>query len=87
VSNGSEQNLSPVELDMSSKQRIIIALAVLCAALTVLLGFLVSIVICQWLQHDGDGGDVSTDTNKARPDLVGSSYNYHDHAHHQAIKL
>jgi len=87
MNNGSEENVNPVSLNESSKQRIIIALAVLCAALAVLLGFLVSIVVCQWWQHDRDDGDLRNETNKARPDLVGSSYNYHDHAYRQAIKL
>jgi len=87
TNNGSEQNVNHVNLNESSKQRIIIALAVLCAALAVLLGFLASIVVCQWWQHDRDAGDLGNETNKARPDLVGSSYNYHDHAYRQAIKL
>jgi hypothetical protein len=87
MKNGSEQNVKQINLNESSKQRIIIALAVLCAALAVILGFLVSIVVCQWWQHDRDEGDLENETSKARPDLVGSSYNYHDHAYRQAIKL
>jgi hypothetical protein len=71
----------------SSKQRIIIALAVLCAALAVLLGFLVSIVVCQWWQHDRDNEDLENETSKARPDLVGSSHNYYDQTYRQGIKL
>jgi hypothetical protein len=87
ISNGSEQNTNQVNSNESSKQRIIIALAVLCAALAVLLGFLVSLVVCQWLQHDKDEDDLPNETNIARPDLVGSSYNYHDQAYRQTIKL
>jgi hypothetical protein len=84
ITNGSEHQVISNE---SSKQRIIIALAVLCAALAVLLGFLVSIVVCQWWQHDHDDGDLENETNKARPDLVGSSHNYYDQTYRQAIKL
>lgn len=87
VGNTSEQNVYPIISNESSKQRIIIALAVLCAALAVLLGFLVSIVVCQWWQHDMNEGDLENETNKARPDLVGSSYNYHNQAYRQAVKL
>jgi hypothetical protein len=43
--------------------------------------------VCQWLQHDKDEDDLSNETNKARPDLAGSSYNYHDQAYRQTIKL
>ncbi len=84
MTNGSEHQVISNE---SSKQRIIIALAVLCAALAVLLGFLISIVVCQWWQHDRDNGDLENETNKARPDLVGSSHNYYDQTYRQAIKL
>lgn len=87
ISNGSEQYINQVNLNDSSKQRIIIALAVLCAALAVLLGFLVSIIVCQWWQHDNDDSDLENEISKTRPDLVGSSYNYHDHTYRQAIKL
>jgi cytoskeletal protein RodZ len=87
MSNESKQNVNQVNSSEPSKQRIIIALAVLCAALAVLLGFLVSIVVCQWWQHDKDDGDAENETSKARPDLVGPSYNYHDQAYRQAIKL
>ncbi len=87
MNNGSEQDINLVHLNESSKQRIIIALAVLCAALAVILGFLVSIVVCQWLQHDRDRDDVAEGRSKTRPDFVGSSYNYQDHAYRQAIKL
>ena len=87
INNGSEQNTNQVNSNESSKQRIIIALAVLCAALAVLLGFLVSLVVCQWLQHDKDDDDLPNETSKARPDLGSSSYNYHDQAYRQTIKL
>ena len=87
IGNTSEQNVNPIISNESSKQRIIIALAVLCAALAVLLGFLISIVVCQWWQHDTNEGDLENETNKSRPDLVGSSYNYHNQAYRQTVKL
>ena len=77
TNNGSDQ----IHSNDSSKQRIIIALAVLCAALAVLLGFLVSIIVCQWWQHDKDEGEFDNEINKTRSD------NYHDPAYRQAIKL
>lgn len=64
------------------KQRIIIALAVLCAALAVLLGFLVYIVVCQWWQHDKDKDLNNNEPNKIQSDFVSPSYNSH-----QTIKL
>ena len=85
-----EQDLAGTAFNESSKQRIIIALAVLSAALTVLLGFLVSIVVCQWIQHDGGGDDdgpLSNGTGQTRADLMGPSYNSHDRAYRQTVKL
>ena len=64
INNGSEQNARQVISNESSKQRIIVALAVLCAALAVLLGFLVSVVVCQWWQHDQVEGDLENETSK-----------------------
>lgn len=52
ANNGSELGTHQVDINEPSKQRVIVALAVLCAALAVLLGFLISIVVCQWLPRD-----------------------------------
>ena len=82
----SEQNLTGTEFNESSKQRIIIALAVLSAALTVLLGFLVSIVVCQWFQHGGDE-PLSNGISQTRADLMGPAYYSHDRAYRQTVKL
>lgn len=87
INNSSEQNSYPIASNESSKQRIIIALAVLCAALAVLLGFLISIVVCQWWQHDKAEGDLEDVASKARPDLASSSYNYRNQVYRQAVKL
>ncbi|CAF0963359.1 unnamed protein product [Rotaria sp. Silwood1] len=87
IDNGSQQNYNQIYLSESSKQRIIIALAVLCVALVVLLGFLFSIIVCQWLQHDRGEDDLSNETSKAQTNLVDSSYNYHNQAYRQTIKL
>ena len=87
LKNGSDGNVSQITVNGSSKQRIIIALAVLCAALTVLLGFFVSIVVCRWIQQEKEGDSFSAGSNRPRPDLAGSSYNYRDHAYQQTVKL
>ncbi|CAF2496296.1 unnamed protein product [Rotaria sp. Silwood2] len=87
INNGSQQNVNLIYLNESSKQRIIIALAVLCAALVVLLGFLVSIIVCQWLQHDRDEDDSLNETSKAQTNLADPSYNYHNHIYRQTVKL
>ncbi|CAF1286273.1 unnamed protein product [Adineta steineri] len=88
VSNESEQNMNQIDLNISLKHRIIIALAVLCVALAVLLGLLISIVIYQWLQKKKkEKDDLMNGRSTARPDFVDSSYNYHDHTYQQAIKL
>lgn len=87
INSSSEQNMYSIASNESSKQRIIIALAVLCAALAVLLGFLISIVVCQWWQHDKADGDLEDVANKIRPDLASSSYNYHNQIYRQAVKL
>lgn len=86
--NGTDGNLSQITMNASSKQRIIIALAVLCAALTVLLGFFVSIVVCRWIQQDKELDPFSTaGTNRPRSDLVGPSYNYRDQTYQHTVKL
>ena len=82
----SEQNHTETVFNESSKQRIIIALAVLSAALTVLLGFLVSIVVCQWFQHGGDE-PLSNGISQTRADLMGPAYYSHDRAYRQTVKL
>ncbi|CAF1210704.1 unnamed protein product, partial [Rotaria sordida] len=87
MSNESQQNVNQIYLNESLKQRIIIALAVLCAALVVLLGFLISMVVCQWLQHDRDEEDLSNETSKSRTNLADSSYHYYNHAYRQTVKL
>lgn len=83
-----ETNSNPIESNRSSKQRIIIALAVLCAALAVLLAFFVSIVVCRWLQQDEDDDDYfSQRNNKTSQNFVGSTYNYRDQTYQQTVKL
>ena len=86
--NGTDGNLSQITMNASSKQRIIIALAVLCAALTVLLGFFVSIVVCRWIQQDKELDPFSAaGSNRPRPDLVSPSYNYRDQTYQHTVKL
>jgi hypothetical protein len=94
LTNGTERNGSITDANGVSKQRVIIALAVLCAALAVLLGFLVAIVVCQWIQRSEQTsdsprhGNVSGGgSNKVRSNLVDSSYDYHDHAYRQTAKF
>ncbi|UJR20622.1 hypothetical protein I4U23_023747 [Adineta vaga] len=87
ISNVSEQNIDTINSNEPSKQRIIVALAVLCAALFVLLGFLISIVVCQWLEHDKNANDLDVEKIKSQPNFIGSSDNHHEHAYRQTVKL
>ena len=82
------QSLSSVESNASSRQRIIIALSVLCVALLVLLGFFVSIVIYQWLHKARQSENrFAFNPKKTKPIPMGPSPNYRDHAFPQAVKL
>ncbi|CAF1244017.1 unnamed protein product [Didymodactylos carnosus] len=82
VGNGTARNGTAyfIDLNSSNKQRVIITLAVLCVALAVLLGFLVSIVVCQWLQR---GQIVQTNGD------LGPRYTYptNDQNYRQTAKL
>ncbi|CAF3257382.1 unnamed protein product [Rotaria socialis] len=87
IGNRSQQNMNQIYLNESLKQRIIIALAVLCAALVVLLGFLFFIIVCQRIQRDKDEDDLPNGPNQSRINLAGSSNNYQNHSYRQTMKL
>ncbi|CAF1104812.1 unnamed protein product [Adineta ricciae] len=88
ASNISEQDANRANSSEPTKQRIIVALAVLCAALAVLLGFLISIVVCQWLDHDKNGtNDLKIENGKSQTNFTGLPDNYYRHGHRQTVKL
>ena len=88
ANNISEQNASQANSSEPTKQRIIVALAVLCAALAVLLGFLISIVVCQWLDHDrNETNDLKIENGKSQTNFTGLPNNHYGHGHRQTVKL
>lgn len=87
MNNNTEENLSQIYMNESSKQRIIIALAVLCVALVVLLGFFISIILCQWLQHDKNEKNLEDETNQRRTNLISSSHRQHNQFYPHTIQL
>ncbi|CAF1054125.1 unnamed protein product [Adineta ricciae] len=88
ANNISEQDANQTNSSEPTKQRIIVALAVLCAALAVLLGFLISIVVCQWLDYDRNGtNDLKIENGKSQTNFTGLPDNYYGHGHRQTVKL
>ena len=85
--NESEQNINFINLNESSKQRLVVALAVLCAAFVVLLTFLVSIVVCQWFHYDKNLRNLPNETSNLRTNFSTFSYNCPYHTYQQSIKF
>lgn len=86
--NHNQTSDSTEQSNESSKQRIIIALAVLSFALAVLLGFFVSIVVCQWFRRDEHVDNrPSARTTKSRSDQNPTNYNQHERSYPQTVKL